>query len=357
MEKTFEQLLKQIQDDQAIYSDSEERTKHAAILPILNFLQWDCTNQREVMSEFSSGEGRVDYCLFVKNKSTVFIEVKKASEDLGRHEEQLLNYAFRSGVEIAILTNGLIWWFYLPLANGHWQSRKFFTIDITQQSTDQIIRYLQQFLHKDNIVNGSAMASAKLSKDNKEKQAVIAKFLPVAWNDIIKENDENLLDIIADRVENLCGYRPELESISRFISNLIVNEINDYSIKESEKDQKRQIKNHIHVKGGLDNNEINQMIDLSLKIGGKEIHANAVSDLYAQVIKILVDNGYISTLESIIPFATSPKRYLIAKQPYHQNGSPFRVPVSYRNYYLEAHKSRINGLNHIKKFLHLGGLI
>ncbi|TDI93301.1 MAG: hypothetical protein E2O77_03220 [Caldithrix sp.] len=68
----------------------------------------------------------MDYCLRVNQKKPVFIEVKRATEDLERHEKQLLEYSFEYGVDIAILTNGLTWWFYLPLLRRKLATEKVF---------------------------------------------------------------------------------------------------------------------------------------------------------------------------------------------------------------------------------------
>jgi len=51
----------------------------------------------------------------LRNENKIFLEVKRAGEDLNneKHEDQLLEYSFRQGVELAVLTNGMTWWLYL----------------------------------------------------------------------------------------------------------------------------------------------------------------------------------------------------------------------------------------------------
>jgi hypothetical protein len=36
----------------------------------------------------------------------------------GEASRKLLNYSFQEGVKLAILTNGIAWWFYLPRHEG-----------------------------------------------------------------------------------------------------------------------------------------------------------------------------------------------------------------------------------------------
>ena len=94
MPKPLEILLSQLSKDQNLLHSVEEATKQGAVLPILNQLGWDCFNVQEVVPEFSVGTGRIDYCLRINQKNSVFIEVKRTTEDLERHEKQLLDYSF-----------------------------------------------------------------------------------------------------------------------------------------------------------------------------------------------------------------------------------------------------------------------
>ena len=94
---------------------SEADISLGVILRILDALNWSTYNPREVSPEYSVENRWVDYALLIGNTPQVFIEVKKGGEPLEKHQEQLLDYAFRQGVKVAILTNGVTWWFYLPL--------------------------------------------------------------------------------------------------------------------------------------------------------------------------------------------------------------------------------------------------
>ncbi len=91
----------------------------------------------------------------------VFIEVKKINEDLDKHQEQLLGYAFKEGVKLAILTNGISWRFYLPLYEGSWDQRKFYTIDIYDQATDDMISRFIDYLEKKNVCSGKSIQIAE----------------------------------------------------------------------------------------------------------------------------------------------------------------------------------------------------
>ena len=100
-------LLKQLRADTRLASFDEAATKQIVLLRVLSLLGWDIYNIDEVKPEFAVGSQRVDYSLRNKSINKVFIEVKKVGEDLDRHQEQLLNYSFKEGVKLAILTNGI----------------------------------------------------------------------------------------------------------------------------------------------------------------------------------------------------------------------------------------------------------
>ena len=86
-------------------------------------------------------------------------------------------------------------------------------------------------------------------------------------------------------------------------------------------------------------------------IQDKKIEASSVGDLYLQALKYLVDTNLIKRLETYIPYATSDRRFLIATEPVHQRGNNFVVPVEYKDYFMEAHKSYDTAQNHLRLFL------
>ena len=216
--QSLEKCLSRLREDPAILASSEEATRLGAVLPILAWLGWDRDNLREVMPEFSVSNGRVDYCLRVATKNSVLVEVKKAGEDLGKHEDQLLRYAFDGGAEIAVLTDGLCWWLYLPLLSSTtWKERKFLAIDIQQQKIQAAAQHLRKFLAREALADGSAVAQAKQLHASREKERLIRQTMPRAWMELRQEPDEILVELLVDKVESKCGHRPPLELVQQFI--------------------------------------------------------------------------------------------------------------------------------------------
>jgi len=75
-----------------------------------------------------------------------------------------------------------------------------------------------------------------------------------------------------------------------------------------------------------------------------------------QTLKYLIQSGLIERLNPYIPYATSSARLLISKDPHHQAGNEFRIPIECEGYYMEAHKDYKNALSHLETFLKSAGI-
>lgn len=210
-------LLGRLREDAALLLESEQATKQGIILPILGHLGWDRDDIREVIPEYSVGTGRVDYCLRLGHKNCVFIEAKRTNQELERHQEQLLDYAFREGVELAALTNGLLWWLYLPLLGGSWEQRKFFTIDITQQAPEAAAGHFEAYLSRVGVGSGEAVARARKVHQSREKERLTSLTIPRAWRALCEGPDELLVELFTEKVESLCGHQPTPDQVAQFL--------------------------------------------------------------------------------------------------------------------------------------------
>ncbi len=218
MKEQLLSFINSLKSDKKIISFDEATTKQRVVLKLLSILGWDIFN--EVKPEYSVGSGRVDYSLRIDSTDKVFIEVKKIGEELEKHQRQLLEYSIQQGVKLAILTNGVTWWFYLPLQEGNWeQRRKFYTIDILKQESENIASKFINFLLKENINSGKAIENAETIYRENIKQIRSEETVLKAWNEIVSEPDEFLIDLINKTTEKLCGYKAEDKLIEHFISN------------------------------------------------------------------------------------------------------------------------------------------
>jgi len=156
------------------HSKPEILVKHKIIHRIFDLLDWNILDTDEVLPECDvPGKGNVDYSLRDNNENLVFIEVKRLDEDLSKHEQQLLDYSFHAGVGMSILTNGFIWWFYLPKESGSWEQRKFFTIGFQDQETEEIIEKFEELLLKKNVISGKSHKTALEIYKSQKKTSIM----------------------------------------------------------------------------------------------------------------------------------------------------------------------------------------
>jgi hypothetical protein len=218
MQEQLKVFVDRLKPDRRIDTFDEAATKQAIVLKLLSLLGWDTFNIDEVTPEYSVTGRRVDYSLKINNLNKVFIEVKRIGIELEDHQEQLLNYSFQEGVKLAILTNGITWWFYLPLNEGSWEQRKFYTIDILQQDSEDVASKFFDFLSRHNINSGKAIQNAEAIYSGQQKIKILEETLPKAWNKIIEEADELLIDLINETAEKICGFKATTELIERFLT-------------------------------------------------------------------------------------------------------------------------------------------
>jgi len=217
MKHELKSFIEKLKENKRIITFDEAATKQAVVLRLLSLIGWDTFNIDEVTPEYSVGVRKVDYSLRINNVNKVFIEVKRIGEELDHHQEQLLNYSFQEGVRISTLTNGVTWWFYLPLHEGSWEQRKFYTIDILQQESEDVSSKFIDFLCKENINSGNAIQNAEAIYKGQQKQNILKDTLPTAWNKLISEPNDLLVELISETIEKLCGYKAENDFINQFL--------------------------------------------------------------------------------------------------------------------------------------------
>ena len=220
MKEMLETAIRGICTDSKIPTLDERSARAEVIDPILERLGWDKFG-KEFVREFSVSDGRVDYALLVYNKPKVFIEAKRPNEDLaGRPEDQLLRYSGIRGVPLAVLTNGLNWWFYLPLKEGDAEARRFCELGISKMEVSDVCDLLVEFLSRENVYSGAAVKNAEARLAQLQEAKKVDNALPQAWEDLIAGPDNTLVDLINEKVEYLCGVKAGPNHIKEFLVGL-----------------------------------------------------------------------------------------------------------------------------------------
>lgn len=213
-------LVERTARNQDLGTYNEDQTKQSILLPILQMLGWSIFDPTEVHPEYSAGKGRVDYALRVGGVNKVFVEAKRCSVDLEAHQEQLLRYAFEHGVPLAVLTNGTVWWFYLPLREGAWEQRKFYSLDLVERDPTDAADRLRDFLAREPVVAGKAVVRAEEVLTSRKRRAAVERTLPEAWDDLLSEQDETLVGLLRERVEQRCGHSPTDEEVGHYLAGV-----------------------------------------------------------------------------------------------------------------------------------------
>lgn len=220
------QAIGDIQDNlRAGNFKNENSVSNGVVLRLLQCLGWPVFNTQIVFPEFPLERTRVDYALcHPKLRPVVFVEVKTVGAgELG--DRQLFAYAFHSGVPMAILTNGQEWHFYLPAEQGNYQERRVYKLDLLERTTEEIQKRLTRYLSYDWVCNGEAIEMARTDYRDIAKKREVQRELPRAWRSILEEPDELVVEVLAERVETVCGYKPTPDMVAEFLKNSLAPSI------------------------------------------------------------------------------------------------------------------------------------
>jgi predicted type IV restriction endonuclease len=216
MNKQIESFIDELRSNKKLSMFDEASNKQAVVLKLLSFLGWDIFNVEEVHPDYSVNSHKVSYALREKNSIKAFIQIKRAQEKLDNHQKSLIDFASSEDVDISILTNGRIWWFYLISAEGDWQKKWFLSLDLLKQESDIIVPQLIDLLEKNKISKGQALRTAKTIHQDKN-QKIAADFVPKAWNQIISQPNKIFVELLCDTTEKLCGYKVESVQIEQYL--------------------------------------------------------------------------------------------------------------------------------------------
>ncbi len=221
MAETIAQAVQQIKDTVPLLKLDESATKQGVVLRLLSIAGWNPFDVSKVMPEYTVGNRRVDFALNANSSNTVFVEVKRPSEDLSHHQQQLLEYCFQEGVKLSALTNGRTWWFYLPLQEGSWEQRRFLTIDLESQEPHIVEQRFIRYLSQENVSSGQAVRDAENLVQSQRRAEVTGKAIVEAWTLIVETPDEILVDLISETAERICGFKPDAELVMEFLSQRV----------------------------------------------------------------------------------------------------------------------------------------
>ena len=196
---------------------NERAVSTSIVVPILRSLGWDDSDPAQVMPEYTNPRGRVDYALSPsRNTPSVFVEVKRVGQTADA-DRQLFEYAFHKGAQIAVLTDGRMWNFYLPGQHGSYEDRRVYQLDIVERETAEIVLRFRRYLDRGRVAVGGALSDAQRDYHASASRRAAELTLPKAWAQLLTEPDGLLIDLLRERTEALCGHKPNKAALEDFL--------------------------------------------------------------------------------------------------------------------------------------------
>lgn len=283
---------------------NEASVSQGIVLRVLQALSWPIFDSSIVAPEYTLEGRRVDYALCSPaNKPAVFIEVKQVGQAEGA-ERQLFEYAFHQGIPMAILTDGQEWHFYLPGEQGRYTERRFYKLDLLEREISESVTKLNRYLLYPSIASGEAFDAARKDYKNISKNRQILEAIPSAWMKLIQEQDELLMELLSDKVESLCGYKPSPDIIENFFMTLQQATNNhpqtQHKKKQAVPSNRKQTNKRII---SISSDKVNQPKGIGFILDGKEYDARSAREVLILVLKELHkrDSTFLSR------FAARPK--------------------------------------------------
>jgi len=268
---------------------NEAAVSRGIVMRLLQALNWPIFDTNIVWPEYRLETIIVDYALcHPPSKPAVIIEVKNIGKLEGA-DSKLFEYAFRAGVPMAILTDGQEWHFYLPAGKGSILERRFYKLDILKREQDEISNRFERYLTYEKIRNGEALKSARAEHDSAYISREVKNNIPLAWKKIIEEQDSILIDLISEKVADLCGYKPEPDLVSAFLSEQLAPPVPPPSQTPPVSFQSQRISQPSPRTG-----------QIGYTLHGKTIHLRSAVDVLLHVLDELTkkDSNFISRLAS-----------------------------------------------------------
>lgn len=203
---------------------TEEATKTAFIMPMIQVLGYDVFDPTEVVPEFTCDLGikkgeKIDYAIHKDGQPIVLIECKHWKEDLNTHNGQLFRYFHVSNARFGILTNGIVYRFYTDLVEKNKMDEKpFFEFNMEKYRESQVEK-LREF-HKsyfdiETILN----TASELKYTNEIRNAIVKE---------VNEPNDEFVKYFARPVYPGRFSDPILEQFRAIVKQAFAQYANDY---------------------------------------------------------------------------------------------------------------------------------
>lgn len=141
---------------------TEEATKNAMIMPMIQILGYNVFDPTEVTPELVADVGtkkgeKVDYAILRDGKPIILFECKKAGADLSiNHAGQLFRYFHVTAARFGVLTNGLVYRFFTDLEQPNKMDEKpffeFNILDFKERDVEELKKFAKSAFDLETIL-------------------------------------------------------------------------------------------------------------------------------------------------------------------------------------------------------------
>lgn len=198
---------------------NEAAVSSGVVLPLLDALGWPVFDPNVVAPEYNVEGRRVDFALLYHKRPLVFVEVKQPGLSNGA-DRQLFEYAFHTGVPIALLTDGATWHFYLPAEQGSYLERRVYLLDLLERDPAESVERLRRYLDYGSVISGEAIERARHDYQRARQRREAKESVPRAWAQLVQQQDSELVAFLVAEVESLSGYKPDPADVLSYLRGL-----------------------------------------------------------------------------------------------------------------------------------------
>lgn len=197
--------------------ENETAVENKVVSKVMELLGWDPFSHFRWRLQVGYGKrkGVVDLALVDPKggEPVMLVEAKSPAESLERHQDQLLEYAFRSAAGICVLTNGNEWWLFSPRADGE---RRFAVVDFSGDAAEAA-RTMERYMSAERVLSRQAETDARETLVEAKKSREVEAALPGAWAKILREPDPALVELLQRAVLRETGHMPSPAAAARTI--------------------------------------------------------------------------------------------------------------------------------------------
>ncbi len=164
------------------YLATEEATKVALVLPFIQLLGYDTHNPTEVVPEFTADVGvkrdeKVDYALLQDSEPVALFECKTYGTALNeKHVSQLMGYFSNTDARFGVLTDGIVYQFFADLVKPNlMDSEPFFEFNM-RDYTEAQVEELRRFTKSGFRVEANIEAARRLKYTTAIKRVLTQEF-------------------------------------------------------------------------------------------------------------------------------------------------------------------------------------